>query len=106
MTVLRLFQLHGKVAVVTGASSGLGVAAAQALAEAGANVALGARRADRLAGTSKLVEDAGRRALAVPTDVRRPEDCRRLRRRGISIGTKARRARGVVESGCRVGAAR
>jgi NAD(P)-dependent dehydrogenase (short-subunit alcohol dehydrogenase family) len=78
MTVLRLFQLHGKVAVVTGASSGLGVAAAQALAEAGANVALGARRADRLAGTSKLVEDAGRRALAVPTDVRQPEDCRRL----------------------------
>ncbi len=78
MTVLRLFQLHGKVAVVTGASSGLGVAAAQALAEAGANVAVGARRADRLADTCKLVEAAGRRAVAVPTDVRRPEDCRRL----------------------------
>jgi NAD(P)-dependent dehydrogenase (short-subunit alcohol dehydrogenase family) len=78
MTVLDLFQLHGKVAVVTGASSGLGAAAAQALAEAGASVALGARRADRLAGTRKLVEDAGRRALMVQTDVRRPEDCRRL----------------------------
>jgi NADP-dependent 3-hydroxy acid dehydrogenase YdfG len=49
MTVLDLFQLNGKVAVVTGASSGLGVAAAQALAEAGADVALGARRVDRLA---------------------------------------------------------
>ena len=78
MTVLDLFQLHGKVAVVTGASSGLGVAAAQALAEAGADVALGARRVDRLADTGKLVEAAGRRALAVQTDVRRPENCRRL----------------------------
>src|SRR5512133_2867556 len=78
MTVLDLFQLHGKVAVVTGASSGLGVAAAQALAEAGADVALGARRADRLADTGKLVEAAGRRTLAVQTDVSRPEDCRRL----------------------------
>jgi NAD(P)-dependent dehydrogenase (short-subunit alcohol dehydrogenase family) len=78
MTVLDLFRLDGKVAVVTGASSGLGVAAAQALAEAGADVALGARRADRLAETGKLVEATGRRALAVPTDVSRPEDCQRL----------------------------
>src|SRR5437763_9811134 len=78
MTVLDLFQLHGKVAVVTGASSGLGVAVARALAEAGADVALGARRVDRLADTGKLVEAAGRRALAVQTDVSRPEDCRRL----------------------------
>ena len=78
MTVLDLFQLHGKVAVVTGASSGLGVAAAQALAEAGADVALGARRVDRLADTGRLVEAAGRRALAVQTDVRQPQECRRL----------------------------
>jgi NAD(P)-dependent dehydrogenase (short-subunit alcohol dehydrogenase family) len=44
MTVLDLFGLHGKVAVVTGASSGLGVAAARSLAEAGADVALGSDR--------------------------------------------------------------
>ena len=78
MSVLDRFRLDGKVAVVPGASSGLGVAAAQALAEAGADVALGARRAERLADTAKLVEAAGRRALAVPTDVSRPEDCQRL----------------------------
>ena len=78
MTVTELFRLDGKVAIVTGASSGLGVAFAQALAEAGADVALGARRVDRLADTAELVEDAGRRALAVGTDVRRPASCTTL----------------------------
>jgi NAD(P)-dependent dehydrogenase (short-subunit alcohol dehydrogenase family) len=76
--VLDAFRLDGKVAVVTGASSGLGDAFAQALAEAGADVALGARRADRLEDTKKLVEDAGRRAIAVATDVSKPEDATKL----------------------------
>src|SRR2546429_680882 len=78
VSVLELFDLSGKVAVVTGASSGLGVAFAQALAEAGADVAVGARRLDRLAETKQLVEDAGRRALAVATDVTDPESCQGL----------------------------
>jgi NAD(P)-dependent dehydrogenase (short-subunit alcohol dehydrogenase family) len=73
--VLDLFRLDGKVAVVTGASSGLGVAFAQGLAEAGADVALGARRVDRLADTAALVEAAGRRALPVGTDVADPQSC-------------------------------
>ena len=72
MTVDEMFRLDGKVAIVTGASSGLGVAFAQALAEAGADVALGARRVDRLSDTAELVAKAGRQALTVPTDVGDP----------------------------------
>ena len=78
MTVLDMFRLDGKVAVVTGASSGLGVAFAHALAEAGADVVLGARRVEKLEDTKRLVESTGRRALAVQTDVADPEDCQHL----------------------------
>jgi NAD(P)-dependent dehydrogenase (short-subunit alcohol dehydrogenase family) len=78
MSVRDLFDLTGKVAVVTGASSGLGVAFARALAEAGADVALGARRADRLTETARLVRAAGRRALTVATDVADPAACQAL----------------------------
>ena len=75
MSTLDRFRLDGKVALVTGASSGLGVAIAQCLAEAGADVVLGARRVDKLEETTKLVEATGRRALAVQTDVTDPEQC-------------------------------
>jgi NAD(P)-dependent dehydrogenase (short-subunit alcohol dehydrogenase family) len=78
MTVLDRFRLDGKVAIVTGASSGLGVSFARTLAEAGADVALGARRVDRLADTASMVEGLGRRAITVATDVSRPEDCTAL----------------------------
>jgi NAD(P)-dependent dehydrogenase (short-subunit alcohol dehydrogenase family) len=78
MTVMDRFSLNGKVAIVTGASSGLGVAFAKALAEAGADVALGARRTDRLEQTRELVAASGRRAIAVATDVSQPADCEAL----------------------------
>jgi NAD(P)-dependent dehydrogenase (short-subunit alcohol dehydrogenase family) len=78
MTVTDMFRLDGKVAIVTGASSGLGVAFAQALAEAGADVALGARRTDRLDETRSTVEALGRRAVSHTTDVASPEDCQAL----------------------------
>ena len=62
-------ELKGRVAAVTGASSGIGEATALALAEAGAAVAVGARRVDRLEGLVKRIEEAGGRAAAIAVDV-------------------------------------
>jgi NAD(P)-dependent dehydrogenase (short-subunit alcohol dehydrogenase family) len=78
MSVLDSFRLDGKVVIVTGASSGLGVTFAQAFAEAGADLVLGARRVERLTKTAQLVEQAGRRAHTRMTDVTDPAQCRSL----------------------------
>lgn len=66
----QLFGLRGKVALVTGASSGLGVEFARGLAMAGADVAIVARRQERLLAVAEQLETFGVRALAVPTDLR------------------------------------
>jgi NAD(P)-dependent dehydrogenase (short-subunit alcohol dehydrogenase family) len=78
MSVLDRFRLDGKVAVVTGASSGLGAAFATGLAEAGADVAICARRTEKLQATRAEVEALGRRCLAITADVAKPEDCARV----------------------------
>ena len=78
MTVLDSFRLDDKVVIVTGASSGLGVAFAKGFAEAGANLVLGARRVEQMADTAALVEQAGRRAYTRKTDVADPAQCQAL----------------------------
>ena len=70
MTAAQIFDLAGKVALVTGASSGLGTRFAEVLAESGAAVALVARRADRLAKLQARIEKSGGRAVAIGADVR------------------------------------
>ncbi|MDY6871186.1 MAG: SDR family oxidoreductase [Actinomycetota bacterium] len=78
MPVLDKFRLDDKVVIVTGASSGLGVAFAKACAEAGADVVPAARRVEKLEGTAELVRAAGRRALSVATDVADPAQCQAM----------------------------
>jgi NAD(P)-dependent dehydrogenase (short-subunit alcohol dehydrogenase family) len=78
MSILDSFRLDDKVVIVTGASSGLGVSFAQAFAEAGANLVLGARRVEQMAGTAALVEQAGRTVYTQKTDVADPEQCQQL----------------------------
>jgi NAD(P)-dependent dehydrogenase (short-subunit alcohol dehydrogenase family) len=70
MSSAGIFDLTGRVALVTGASSGLGLRFAECLAENGAAVALVARRADRLTDLQARIEKAGGRAIAVEADVR------------------------------------
>ena len=65
----KLFDLDGQVAIVTGASSGLGAHFAETLAKAGAKVAIGARRVDRLAALAEKIADSDGRALPIELDV-------------------------------------
>ncbi len=70
--------LGGRVAVVTGASRGIGAAAAQAVAAAGAHVVLAARDRDALGRVAGRIRDAGGQATAVPTDVSSEAEVGRL----------------------------
>ncbi|KMJ47520.1 3-oxoacyl-ACP reductase [Rhodococcoides fascians] len=75
MSILDKFRLDGRVVIVTGASSGLGVSFAKAAAEAGADVVLAARRVEKLAQTAALIDSVGGRSLSVATDVVDPDQC-------------------------------
>ncbi len=70
--------LDGKVAIVTGASRGIGAAIAAVLAEDGAAVVVSGRDAERIEHTAKAIEAQGRAALGVVADVASREDCDRL----------------------------
>jgi NADP-dependent 3-hydroxy acid dehydrogenase YdfG len=71
-------NIAGKVIVITGASSGMGAAAARHLATKGASVVLGARRANRIESLAADITEAGGRATAVVTDVTNRDDLRKL----------------------------
>jgi NAD(P)-dependent dehydrogenase (short-subunit alcohol dehydrogenase family) len=78
-----MWDLTGRTAIVTGASSGLGVTFSEALAGAGAGVVVSARRADRLEELAARIEDAGGRAYAVACDVSDPEQVAGLVRAAV-----------------------
>src|SRR5438477_12274257 len=69
MNLAQVFSLSGKTAVVTGASHGLGVTFAEALASQGANVVLAARSEDKLNDLCRRLTARGHQAIAVKCDV-------------------------------------
>ncbi len=71
---MNLFDLAGKVAIVTGSTKGIGKAMAEALAEHGANVVITSRKADLCDEIASGINDAGGTAIAVPCNVSRKED--------------------------------
>jgi len=72
MKLNRKLAIDGKVAIVTGASSGIGEATARELAQAGAITVLAARREEWLQQLDREIKEMGGRALAVPTDLTQP----------------------------------
>lgn len=81
---MKMFDLTGKVAVVTGGNGGIGLGMALGLAGAGADIVIAGRDAAKNADAVAAVSALGRRAIAVPTDIRKPEACRALIERTVA----------------------
>ncbi|WP_323146591.1 glucose 1-dehydrogenase [Pseudomonas marginalis] len=73
-----LFDLHGKVAVITGSSRGLGFASAKGMAEHGAKVVISGRKADACEKAAQSIRDAGGEAIAVPCNIGRKDELQNL----------------------------
>ena len=71
-------NIKGKVVVITGASSGMGEAAAKHLAQYGATVVLGARRTDRIEKLANEIQESGGKSLAIATDVTQRDQVKKL----------------------------
>ncbi|HEY4673989.1 MAG TPA: SDR family NAD(P)-dependent oxidoreductase, partial [Nitrososphaerales archaeon] len=78
MKISELLRIKGKVAVVTGASSGLGVTFAEALAEGGANLILAARRIEKLNEVAVQMRKLGVKAMPFQCDVSKQEEVQAL----------------------------
>jgi len=78
MDGLRMFQLEGKTAIVTGASRGIGEAIAKGFARAGADLVLVSRNLSALKGVAKEIEGLGRKALSVSADIGNPEEIQKV----------------------------
>ena len=88
MKVLDVFRLDGKVALVTGATSGIGWAYAEAMAEAGADVACVGRTEQKLKETVELISGFGHRAIAIKADVSKPDEVEHMVNEAVAkLGT-------------------
>lgn len=84
MSSVELKPIEKQVIVITGASSGIGLATAEMAAERGASVVLAARSEATINSISNRLNGQGRRTIAVPTDVSKKEDLQRLAQTTVS----------------------
>jgi 2-deoxy-D-gluconate 3-dehydrogenase len=70
-----MFDLSGKVAIVTGGNGGIGLGLAKGLAEAGASIVIAARNEEKNSAASEVLAQMGCTALGVATDIRNPDQC-------------------------------